>query len=139
MAPPFATVFDLREHWAQLPLDEEESATQKLAEASIEVRGLYRNIDARINRYIVDSSDTFGIDPDTVKLVVCRMVKRAMDVSEDDALPAGLETFQFGAGPFNMSGKASNPDGNIYLSAGDKRLLSPSRSTRKAWTIHPGG
>ena len=40
--------------------------------------------------------------------------------------------------PFSMGGKMANPDGSLYLTAADKRLLAKSKR-RQAWTIHPGG
>lgn len=130
MAADYATLADLKEHWSKLPAGHEGDATRKLREASIEVRGNYPDLDARIADGTIDS--------DIPMLVACRMVKRAMDVSED-APTAGMESFQFGAGPFALGGKVHNPDGNIYMSAADKRLLGRSRSRRQAWTIHPGG
>lgn len=134
MAADYASLEDLKKHWSALPEDEHDEATQKLHEASIEVRGNYPDLDRRISVSIENG----GMDPDIPKLVVCRMVKRAMDVDEDTPT-AGLETLQFGAGPFTMGGKVHNPDGNVYLSAADKRLLGKSRPRRQAWTIHPGG
>ena len=134
MAADYATLADLKLHWPALPAEDEPEATQKLHEASIEVRGNYPDIDARLSISVEDG----GMDPDIPKLVVTRMVKRSMDVAEE-APTAGLETFQFGTGPFSVGGKVYNPDGSIYLSAADKRLLSKSRPRRQAWTIHPGG
>ena len=134
MAADYATLADLKLHWAKLPAEDEAEATQKLHEASIEIRGNYPDIDARLSIPVEDG----GMDPDIAKLVANRMVKRAMDVTED-APTAGLETFQVGTGPFSMGGKVHNPDGNIYLSAADKRLLGKSRPRKQAWTIHPGG
>jgi hypothetical protein len=134
MAADYATLADLKLHWSDLPAEDEGDASQKLHEASIEVRGNYPDIDSRITVAIEDG----GMDPDIPRLVVCRMVKRAMDIDED-APTAGMESIQFGSGPFSMGGKVHNPDGNVYLTAADKRLLSKSRPRRQAWTIHPGG
>jgi hypothetical protein len=134
MAADFATLFDLKMHWSGLPQEDENDAGQKLHEASIEVRGNYPDIDSRISTPVEDG----GMDPDIPKLVVCRMVKRAMDITED-APTAGFESVQFGSGPFSMGGKVLNPDGNLYLTAADKRLLVKSRPRRQAWTIRPGG
>ncbi|WP_461169270.1 hypothetical protein [Arthrobacter sp. Z1-15] len=134
MAADYANLEDLKKHWSALPAEDEADATQKLHEASIEVRGNYPDLDSRITVPISDG----GMDPDVPKLVVCRMVKRALDVSED-APTAGMESFQFGAGPFALGGKIHNPDGNIYMSAADKRLLGRSRPRKQAFTIHPGG
>lgn len=130
MAADYATLEDLRAHWSALLADDESEAQQKLHEASVEVRGLYSDLDGRI------ASGT--LDPDLPRLVVCRMVKRTLEPKDDNAPPAGVETFQFGTGPFTMGGKMANPDGSLYLTAADKRLLARSKS-RSAWTIHPGG
>jgi hypothetical protein len=134
MADDYATLADLKDHWSDLPAEDEADATQKLHEASIEVRGNYPDVDRRILVAVEDG----GMDPDIPRLVVCRMVKRALDVS-DDAPAAGFESIQFGTGPFSVGGKVLNPDGNLYLTAADKRLLGKSRPRRQAWTIHPGG
>ncbi|SDK79283.1 Gp19/Gp15/Gp42 family protein [Arthrobacter sp. ok362] len=134
MAADYATLVDLKAHWSGLPAADEDDATQKLHEASIEVRGNYPDVDQRITVAVADG----GMDPDIPKLVVCRMVKRAMDITED-APTAGFESVQFGSGPFSMGGKVLNPDGNLYLTAADKRLLGKSRPRRQAWTIRPGG
>ena len=130
MAADYATLADLKKHWPKLPSEDEEEAKQKLHEASIIIRGEYPDLDA----WIAGG----GMDPETPQFVACRMVKNALNVDEE-APTAGLETFQFGAGPFSMGGKVRNPDGNIYLTAADKRLLGRSRPRRQAFTIHPGG
>lgn len=130
MAADYATLADLKKHWSKLPTEDEDDATQKLHEASIEIRGNYPDLDARIADKAIDS--------DIPKLVACRMVKRALDVDEE-APTAGMESFQIGAGPFSMGGKVHNPDGNLYLTAADKRLLGRSRPRKQAWTIRPGG
>lgn len=134
MASDYATLADLKAHWAELPADKEADATQKLHEASVEVRANYPDLDQRLALPVEDG----GLDPDIPKLVVNRMVKRALNVAED-APTAGLESFQFGTGPFTMGGKVRNPDGDVYLTAADKRLLAKSKPRKQAWTIHPGG
>lgn len=131
MAADYASLADLKEHWSALPAEDEEEAQQKLHEASVEVRGLYPDLDARIAGG--------SLDADVPKLVVNRMVKRALEPRDENAPPAGTESFQVGAGPFTMGGKIANPDDALYLTAADKRLLGRSRPKAKAWTIHPGG
>lgn len=130
MAAPFAIVADLREHWPKLPVADEDEASQKLAEASIEVRALFPDVDSRIT--------AATLDPDVPKLVVCRMVKRAMDNASRGGLD-GVGSVQESAGPFAQTLNFTNPDGNLYLSKSDKRLLAAGRPGRKAWTIHPAG
>lgn len=134
MASDYATLADLKLHWPKLTADAEADATQKLHEASVEVRGNYPDLDQRLTVAVADG----GIDPDIPKLVVCRMVKRALDVS-DEGPTAGFESFQFGTGPFSMGGKLRNPDGDVYLTAADKRLLAKSKPRKQAWTIHTSG
>lgn len=134
MAADYATIDDLKEHWSGLPAEALADAGQKLHEASIIIRGTFPDLDERLALPVARG----GIDPDIPRLVVCRMVKNALDVSEE-ASTAGLESFQYAAGPFSMGGKVHNPDGDLYLKAADKRLLSPPRARRKAFTIHPGG
>lgn len=126
----YATLEDLKRHWPGLSADRDSEATQKLHEAAIEVHALYPDIDSRL--------ESAALDWDVVQLVVVRMVKRAMDVSGDTPT-AGFESFQFATGPFSMGGKVHNPDGNLYLTAADKRLLSSPRQARRAFTIRPGG
>lgn len=136
MADDYATLDDLRKHWPSMPDDAETEAeaTQKLHEASVEVRALYPDVDARIA--------AGSLDPDVPKLVVCRMVKRAMgldDDADDSGVGFGVTSVQETAGPYSQTRQFSNPDGAIYLSAADKRLLRTSRGHRRAWTIFPHG
>lgn len=133
MAADYSTLADLKLHWPALPVADEAEASQKIHEASIEVRGNYPDLDYRLTLPLTDG----GMDPEIPKLVVNRMVKRAMDV-DTDAMSQGFESVQFGAGPFQIGGKVHNPDGAVYMSAADKRLLAASRPARRAFTIHPG-
>lgn len=134
MAADYATIEDLKEHWSDFPAEAVVDASQKLHEASIIIRGTFPDLDQRLAVPLTAG----GIHADIPRLVVCRMVKNAMSVA-DDAPTAGLETFQYAAGPFSMGGKVHNPDGNLFLTAADKRLLAPPRARRKAFTIQPGG
>ena len=131
MAADYASLADLKKHWSKLPEDDHDEATQKLHEASIEVRGNYPDLDARIAAK--------AMDPEIPMLVVCRMVKRFLEPGDDDGPTAGMESVNFAAGPFTFGGKVHNPDRNVYLSAADKRLLGRSRPRKQAFTIHPGG
>lgn len=124
----YATLADLKAHWPALSADQEPEAQQKLTEASIEVRALFPDVDGRLA--------SNALDVEVPRLVVCRMVKRAMD-SPVEAM-GGVQSTTQQTGPFTQTLNFTNPDGNIYLSKADKRLLSPPRSAR-AFTIHPGG
>lgn len=126
MAVSYASIKDLRLHWPDLPDHLIAEAEQKLKEASTEIRALYPQTDQRIK-----NGELSG---DVAMLVTNRMVKRALNRADTD-LPDGVTQFQSTVGPFAQSMSFSNADGNVYLSAADKRLLAPPRLARQAWTI----
>lgn len=128
MAGQYSTLEALLRHWPALPSDREEEALQKIEEASIEIRTLYRDTDERIA--------AGELELETVQLVVNRMVKRALD-SPDDSL-AGATSATSQVGPFAQTLNFSNPDATMYISNADKRLLNAGRDRRQAWTITPG-
>lgn len=112
MAVPFATLPDLELSWPAITVEQAEDAPQKLAEASLIIRALKPDIDALIL--------AGTMDPDLPKMVVCGMVKRALKTPDAGE---GVGTQQQTAGPFSQSFTYTNPDGNLYLSKLDKRLL----------------
>lgn len=126
MAEPFATLADLRARWPGLPVDDEAEADMKLAIASRQIRARPWFVDARI------AAGT--LDPETVKDVVCAMVKRAMDVDADLENVANINAQ---AGPFGQTISFKNTDGAIYIGKSDVRLLAPPRSGR-AFSTMPG-
>ncbi len=127
MAGQYSTLADFRKHWPALPEDQFDAAEQKLIEASIEIAALYPDTDERLQ--------SGSLSPDTVRLVVNRMVKRALDTSQEDL--AGVTSATAQTGPFSQTLNFSNPDATMYISKADKRLLETGRNIRKAWTIHP--
>jgi len=124
----YANLSDLKDHWPALRSDQEAEALQKLLEASIEVRTSFPGIDARLA--------SGELNEEVPRLVVCRMIKRAMDTPNDAMAGVGSVTHQ--GGPFAQTLNFTNPDGNIYLSKSDRNLLSPVEQ-RRAFMIHPGG
>ena len=126
MATPYATVQDMRDLvWPNMPQDKDADALSKLLAASIEIRGLPYRVDARIANG--------SLDPETVTLVACRMVKRSMDEAEQ-ASNVASENHQ--AGPFGFQQTFVKRDANIYVSAADKRLLMPPLG--KVFSTMPG-
>lgn len=125
----YATLDDLKNHWRDLPEDQHEEAKQKLSEAHVHIKGLYRGIDDRVK-----SGD---LDADVVKLVVCRVVKRALE-----PVTAGLENVssvqQAQAGFSQTLTFAGSGDGSLYLKKEDKRLLL-GRDDGQVFSIRPGG
>ncbi|WP_417373009.1 hypothetical protein [Glutamicibacter protophormiae] len=128
---PFATIEDLRKHWADLPDELDEMAGTKLEEASIIIRGLYSGIDARI---------ALGkLNPETVRLVVCQMVatliRRELDAPEGE----DIAQQSFTAGGFSQSLQFRIRDAELFLSALQRKLLSGGGArSRKAFMIVPG-
>lgn len=112
MAEPFATQMDLETSWTSITPEQIEDAPQKLVEASLIIRALKPDIDALILAELMD--------PDLPKMVVCGMVKRALKTPDAGE---GIGTQQQTAGPFSQSFTYTNPDGNLYLSKLDKKLL----------------
>lgn len=132
MVGPFSTLEDFKLHWAALPADKDLEATQKIKEASIKIRGQFPDIDTRL----ADGR----IALETVQLVVHEMVKRALDSPAGDEL-AGVQQATGQTGPFTTTLQYTNPDGNLYLSRDDRRMLSAGRpgKTKQAFSIFPGG
>lgn len=127
MAGPYSTLQDFIKHWPALPDSQHTIATQKIDEASTEIDGLYPDVEQRLADGVLKLA--------TVRLVVNRMVKRALDTSAEEL--AGVTSATAQAGPFAQTLNFSNPDATMYISAPDKRLLSAGRDVRRAFTIHP--
>lgn len=127
----YATLEDLKAHWPALSESQHEEAEQKLKEAHIHIRGLYRDVESR-----VQSGD---LDDDVVQLVICRVVKRALE-----PVTAGLENVssvqQAQAGFSQTLSFASSGDGSLYLKKDDKRLLGiRDGDSEQVFSIRPGG
>lgn len=106
----YATVSDLEARWRALSTSESDVAQTLLDDASLKINAV-ANVDARIS----DGTLNLGV----AKIVVCGMVKRAMQTSYLAGVSQASET----AGPFSRSQTFSNPTGDLYLSKEEKRLL----------------
>lgn len=126
---PLSTIQDFKEHWLAMPEDRTAEATRKIEEASIEVRGNYPTVDERVA--------AGSLDEEVVRLVVNRMVKRAMDNPIEEHV--GVQSATAQTGPFATTLNFANPDGNIYMSKADHRLLRGPQSAKQAFSIFPGG
>jgi len=122
MADPFATAVDVAARWR--PLDSAESAVADLlcADASDMIRSRWPDVDSRIAAGTLSAL--------SLTRVVAGMVKRAMIVGDSE----GLESRQQTAGPFSVSDKFSNPNGNLYFNSEDLRLLE-GRTARRAFAV----
>ncbi|WP_051179725.1 Gp19/Gp15/Gp42 family protein [Nocardia concava] len=119
----FATYTDLAAYWRPLTPEEQAKATTLLDYAASIIRAEWPDIDARI---------TAGFDPKLPKLVSLAMVKRAMLASNAEGVSATSQT----AGPYAQSQTFTNPTGNLYLTASERRMLSPGGTRRKAFTVN---
>lgn len=128
MAEPFATVEELKLHWAALSEDQYPEAAQRLSEAAIRIRSHFPTVDSRI------AAGT--LDPDIPRLVSTEMVKRALTPPAEGM--EGVAQASGTTGPFTTQFTYSNPDGALYLSKEDRRMLSPAPRQRRAFTIMPG-
>lgn len=126
---PFATYQDVEAVWRTLTPDEQARATKLIEYASRKIRREIPDIDARLT--------SGALDPLDVEMVVVAMVKRAMMNSALD----GVETQQQTAGPFALTVKPSNPNGSLYLTAGELaslRTRSASVGTIRTKSGYPG-
>lgn len=108
MSTPFATVQDVRDRTKIIiTIDDEPFVETLLDDASIYIRGQFRTIDADILAGLVSE--------ESVRSVTARMVKRVLESGPD-----GVKSD--GAGPFSVT--YDNPNGNLYLTAAEKDLLT---------------
>ena len=131
----YATVDDLVDFWRPLTDDEEARATTLLGYAAVLIRTEWADIDDRIAAYADDPRPSTALDPAVAELVSLCMVKRAMIGGTGGG--EGVSSEMQVGGPFTHQTSYSNPMGNLYLTAQEKRQLSPTGSRRKAFTINP--
>jgi hypothetical protein len=111
MADPFATHTDVEARWRPLSDAEDAVADQLATDASDMIRERWPDIDQRVT--------SGAIAAETLTRIVAQMVKRAMLNGDSE----GLESRAQAAGPFSVSDKFANPNGNLYLTTADITLL----------------
>lgn len=115
----FAQIEDLELRWRPLTPSETPKAEALLVDASV-------MLTAAVN---VDN-----IDAGLLKIVVCRMVQRAM-TSE----AGGVDQLTMAAGPFSQNVRYTNPHGDLYISKSDRRTLGVGRQHAFTINLDPGG
>lgn len=105
----YATVDDLEARWHALDGDEADRAEVLLEDAAA-------MLDALVE---VDPEDEKQAN--LLKIVSCSMVTRAMLSADSDAY--GVSQLDYGMGPFSQAAHFANPNGDLYLTAQEKRLL----------------
>jgi hypothetical protein len=118
----FATSDDVESRWRPLTDDEKAIANTLLDDASDMIRTRWADVDDRIS--------AGSLTEDSVLRVVAGMVKRAMI----NGATEGVDSMAQGAGPFSQNLKYSNPNGNLYLTREDIRLLD-GRVGRRAFAV----
>lgn len=116
----FATWTDVQARWRPLTAAEQTVATTLLADVSDMIRSRFRDVDARIASGSLTAA--------SAKRIAATAVKRAMIASDAEGLESRAQT----AGPFSVSDKFTNPNGNLYLTAEDIRLLGGEYSAATA-------
>lgn len=119
---PFATASDVEERWRTLSTAESTTADALSADASDMIRTRWPDVDARIA--------TGSLTDGSLTRVVANMVKRAMVNLDAEGLESRAQT----AGIFSVSHKFTNPNGNLYFTAEDLRLLD-GRAGRRAFAV----
>lgn len=105
----FAEVEDLEARWRSLSTEEATKAATLLDDASAILASLVT----------VDPDD--ASQEALLMIVSCSMVMRSMMASEGDAY--GVSQLDYGMGPFSQAVHYSNPNGDMYLTAQERKLL----------------
>lgn len=107
---PFATLQEFKDRWPDMPTGADAHASVLLEDAS---------------QFILDTVPTAGgADPKTRRRIVCAVVRRAMP--DADGMD-GMESIQQSAGPFGVTMKPVNPNGDFYLTKQEKKALGDGR------------
>lgn len=105
----YATWEDVQDRWRTLTPDEQSMATTLLEDAVVELDAACPPSDPPTEHELA-----------VRKIVSVRMVKRSM------AGPAGgigVNSVQMGAGPYQETYQYTNPQGDMYLTKADRKLL----------------
>lgn len=71
----------------------------------------------------------------TLERITARMVNDALP--KDSGPPPGVETTQFGVGPFQHSYRYESPPGRLYLTKADRRALRGGQRASSVSTMPP--
>lgn len=105
----FATFEDVEARWRTLTAEEQTRATVLLDDAAVVLSGLVT---------VDDDSDE---QKAALKVVSCNMVIRSMVASSASAY--GVDQLSATMGPFGQTAHFSNPNGDMYLTKAEKKLL----------------
>ena len=126
---PLASVEDLIARWRSLDDDEQAKAQVHITDASNLIYTEFKRKGLEFN-----TADELLVA--NAKTVACGIVRRCMSVAED---MAGVNNFSQGVGEFSFSSTYVNPNGDLYLTKGEKKLLGLSSQRLGAVRPHIGG
>lgn len=119
---PFATIYQLKERWPDLPPADEELAKTMLADASTIIQAS------------LPADHT--VSSQMLTLVVCQMVRRALATS---SVPEGVTSVSQTVGPFNTQMGFSSSSNNLYLTRAEKKLLGIGQQRASTVDLLAGG
>lgn len=105
----FATYEDVEGRWRTLTAEEQTRATALLDDAATILSGMVTVDDCDVHQAAA------------LNLVSCNMVIRSMVASASSAF--GVDELQATMGPFGQTAHFANPNGDMYLTKLDKKLL----------------
>ena len=117
----FATYSDIESRWRTLSADERTKATTLLGDASTILKQRVAVVDGDADQ------------AEALKVVSCGMVIRAMVASASSAF--GVDEMSATMGPFAQTAHYSNPNGDLYLTKSEKRMLGIGGG--KGRILHP--
>lgn len=117
----FATYEDVEARWRTLTAEEQTRVVELLNDASTILSGMV----------VVDDADREQAA--ALKLVSCNMVIRSMVAASSSAF--GVDELQATMGPFGQTAHFANPNGDMYLTKLDKKLLGIGGG--KGRILHP--
>lgn len=123
----FAEVKQLESRWKTLDDIEKPRAETLLMDASVIIATMCAQSGIKI-----DEEDE--LQALTIEAITCEMVKRAMLAPVDEA---PMSQFSQTAGPYTESGTYANPNGDLYLTSGEKKRLGLGK--QRMFSIRPTG
>lgn len=122
---PWATYQDLEQRWRGLTAVEQARATVLIEDAQSLIKD--------------ECAQWEQASAETLRRVVCAIVKRAMNSPLGDDALAGASSTSMSAGPFTQQVSFSNPSGDLYLTKVEKRSVNGRRGAAFEINLLQGG
>ena len=122
---PWATHQDLEQRWRGLTAVEQARATVLIEDAQSLIKD--------------ECAQWEQASAETLRRVVCAIVKRAMNAPLGDDDLAGASSTSMSAGPFTQQVSFSNPSGDLYLTKAETRSVNGRRGAAFEINLLQGG